>query len=220
MRCERSPRAACDRRSAAPSIAGRDRALAGCDSAKRQGSRVAGRSSQADARGGLFDSVADNLDQLEAVRRQPDAAADLRSAQSVVPAGEAEGRPGSPIRWWPSCPTSCAALPVIKTAGLRCSTGCPTPGTCRSRSGCATFRSTARGDQFEDLAVAERLFDWTVRNIQLEPDADPPRRKPVGIARSKSLLVRPRPGASSGPGSSCCWRGSRGSTSCCWASSR
>ena len=31
----------------------------------------------------------------------------------------------------------------------------------------------ARADQFEDLAVAERLFDWTVRNIQLEPDGDP-----------------------------------------------
>ncbi len=28
----------------------------------------------------------------------------------------------------------------------------------------------ARADQFEDVAVAERLFDWTVRNIQLESD--------------------------------------------------
>ncbi len=28
----------------------------------------------------------------------------------------------------------------------------------------------ARADKFEDVAVAERLFDWTVRNIQLESD--------------------------------------------------
>jgi hypothetical protein len=30
--------------------------------------------------------------------------------------------------------------------------------------------TTARADQFDDLAVAKRLFDWTVRNIKLEPD--------------------------------------------------
>ena len=33
--------------------------------------------------------------------------------------------------------------------------------------------NVARADQFQDLAVAERLFDWTVRNIQLEHDAEP-----------------------------------------------
>jgi hypothetical protein len=29
---------------------------------------------------------------------------------------------------------------------------------------------TARADQFDDLSVAKRLFDWTVRNTKLEPD--------------------------------------------------
>jgi hypothetical protein len=34
--------------------------------------------------------------------------------------------------------------------------------------------NVARGDQFEDLAVAQRLFDWTVRNIRLESDDEAP----------------------------------------------
>ncbi len=34
----------------------------------------------------------------------------------------------------------------------------------------------AHGDQLDDLSVAEQLFDWTVRNIQLIED--PPRRRP------------------------------------------
>ncbi len=40
----------------------------------------------------------------------------------------------------------------------------------------------ARGDAFDDLDVAERLFDWTVRNVYLEPDrpatADPSQHRP------------------------------------------
>ncbi len=30
----------------------------------------------------------------------------------------------------------------------------------------------ARGDRFDDIGRATTLFDWTVRNVQLEPDAD------------------------------------------------
>ena len=45
----------------------------------------------------------------------------------------------------------------------------------------------ARADQFEDLPVAERLFDWTVRNIQLEPD--PPSTRQYRHLPFETLLL-------------------------------
>lgn len=36
----------------------------------------------------------------------------------------------------------------------------------------------AHGEGFDDVSRATSLFDWTVRNIQLEPDADAPPRRP------------------------------------------
>ena len=39
------------------------------------------------------------------------------------------------------------------------------------------IQELARADRFQDLAVAELLFDWTVRNVQLESDA--PRGQPA-----------------------------------------
>ena len=46
----------------------------------------------------------------------------------------------------------------------------------------------ARGDQLDELSIAEQLFDWTVRNLQLVEDPPP--------ARRLSCTRRPK---------SCCW---------------
>ncbi len=48
--------------------------------------------------------------------------------------------------------------------------------------------SAARADQFDDLAVARRLFDWTVRNIKLEPDASGDESKRVRHRPFETLL--------------------------------
>jgi hypothetical protein len=45
----------------------------------------------------------------------------------------------------------------------------------------------ARGDAFDDLVRAQNLFDWTIRNVQLEPDA--PGRVPL-FPRETLLLGR------------------------------
>ena len=73
----------------------------------------------------------------------------------------------------------------------------------------------ARADQFNDLAVAERLFDWVVRNIQLESDeAAAARARRTRTARFTRCCWAPaRP--PNGPGCSCYWPVSRGWTSCC-----
>src|SRR4029077_5230132 len=48
--------------------------------------------------------------------------------------------------------------------------------------------AAARADQFDEVAVAERLFDWTVRNIQLEGDARSAQSKTHPHAPTQILL--------------------------------
>jgi hypothetical protein len=145
--------------------------LAGCDSAKdKKVSR--GPSKQANAQGGLFDSVADSLDRME----QFETGQILKQICDRLNQWYLQDNPK--ITWQPDpliaeLPDDLRSTLAVK---LLDSTQYRLPDDAWFLQESVWLRDisrAARGDQFEDLAVAERLFDWTVRNIQLEPDAEP-----------------------------------------------
>ncbi len=68
----------------------------------------------------------------------------------------------------------------------------------------------ARGSQLDDVSVAEQLFDWTVRNLQLvEEPIRANRRRRIRWPKS---CCRAGPPPANGPGFFCCCCVSRGST--------
>ena len=68
-------------------------------------------------------------------------------------------------------------------------------GCCRKRFGSATSGRWTQGDSFDDVARATALFDWIVRNIQLDADDAAHALSAVGNAR-----LRPRHGGAAGLG--------------------
>jgi len=58
-------------------------------------------------------------------------------------------------------------------------------------------RSKIGNNAADDLAAAERLFDWTICNLQLDPLPPPPRAKPAGpdAPNAPATKVLPAPGA-------------------------
>ncbi len=71
-------------------------------------------------------------------------------------------------------------------------------------------------DKLDELSVAEALFDWTVRNIPIEPQAPTKMLRPtkngwpcISPGKLCSSAAARRPAA---PGCLCCWPGRRGWT--------
>jgi hypothetical protein len=145
--------------------------LVGCDSAKKTGASR-GPSKQANAHGGLFDSVAESLDKME----QFETGQILKQICDRLNQWSLQENPK--ITWQPDplvaeLPDDLRSTLVVQ---LLDSTQYRLPDDAWFLQESVWLRDishSARGDQFEDLAVAERLFDWTVRNIQLEPDVEP-----------------------------------------------
>jgi hypothetical protein len=144
--------------------------LAGCDSAKSARSGR-GPSKQANAQGGLFDSVADSLDRMD----QFETGQILKQICDRLNQWYLQENPKIVWRSDPLLAELPSDLRSTLAVKLLDSTQYRLPDDAWFLQESVWLRDisrSARGDQFEDLAVAERLFDWTVRNIQLEPDAD------------------------------------------------
>ncbi|HEX3725294.1 MAG TPA: hypothetical protein VHV08_03585, partial [Pirellulales bacterium] len=138
---------------------------AGCDSpASKRPPR--GPATQSDAQNGLFDSVVENLDHLE----QFDLAQMLPQICDRLNQWYQQERPAST---WHSDPLVNSLseqdrkLPLVRMLDVnqfRINDGWYLQEAVWMRD----VSKTARADQFDDVAVATRLFDWVVRNIQLD----------------------------------------------------
>lgn len=143
--------------------------VTGCDSKSNAMPRA--KTKQSGAQGGLFESVVDNLDRMERF----DTAQIFSQICDRLNQWYLQEKPQ--FHWQvdplvadlPDDIKNLAAVKLLDSTQYRL----PDDGWCLQEAVWLRDISTAaRADQFEDLAVAERLFDWTVRNIQLEPDAD------------------------------------------------
>ena len=141
--------------------------LAGCGKSTQTANR--GPSRQGGATGGLFDSVAESLDRME----QFETGQILKQICDRLNQWQQQEKPH--IAWQPD--PLVAALPAeyqkLFAMKLLDSTQYHLPDDAWFLQQSVWLRDIsrrARGDQFDDLAVAERLFDWTVRHIELEPD--------------------------------------------------
>jgi len=142
----------------------------GCDSS----SSSTGRSSaqKAVTQGGLFESVADNLNHVE----EFETAQVLRQVCDRLNQWYLQEKPQ--VQWQidpliDKLPNEYKNLLSVKQLD---STQYQLPDDAWYLLQTVWLRDisrVARGDQFEDLAVAERLFDWTIRNVQLEGDPKP-----------------------------------------------
>ncbi len=149
-------------------------AVGGCDS-KSSGGPRRGPAVQAGAQGGLFDSVAENLERLEQyetdeIRRQICDRLNQWYLQE------------KPTINWQSDPLvrglneELRNLVVVRS--LDTTQFPPSDAIFLQESvWLRDISKQARADQFSDVDVAERLFDWTVRNIQLDADPQPPARQ-------------------------------------------
>lgn len=152
---------------------------AGCEPAASTTKR--GPTQMANTQGGLFDSVADNLNRVE----EFDTGQVLRQICDRLNQWYVQDKPQTNWQLDPmvaKLPEEYRNLLAVK---LLDSTQYRLPDDAWFLLEAVWLRdisNLARGDQFEDLAVAQRLFDWTIRNVQLEPD-------PSG----KADVVRHRP---------------------------
>jgi len=131
-----------------------------------------GPATETDTRGGLFDSVAENLDHLE----QFDTDQVLRQIGERLNQWYLQDRPEVAWREDPLVKTLSEELrnqPDVKKLGA-IQFQIPDDGWFLQEAvWLRDISKQARADQFQDQEVAKRLFDWTVRNIQLEPDGKP-----------------------------------------------
>jgi tetratricopeptide (TPR) repeat protein len=143
--------------------------LAGCRD-ESTADRTRGPATQTDAKGGLFESVAENLDHLEQFETEQI----LKQVCDRLNQWNLQEKPT--VAWQPD--------PLLKGLGDEASKAAD-PGRLervrfqdpddawflQEAVWLRNISNVARADQFQELAVAERLFDWTVRNIQLEDDS-------------------------------------------------
>ncbi len=142
--------------------------LGGCDWAGGNGS-PRGPSKQAGAQGGLFDSVADSLDRMEQFETSQilKQICDRLNQWSLQDKPQHDWRPDPLVADLPDDLRNLMAVKLLDSTQYRM----PDDAWFLQESlWLRNISRRVRADQFEDLAVAERLFDWTVRNIQLEPD--------------------------------------------------
>ncbi|REK16572.1 MAG: tetratricopeptide repeat protein [Planctomycetota bacterium] len=142
-------------------------AASGCDNPAERSQR--GPASDAGARGGLFDTVAENINQLE----QYETGQILKQVCDRLNQWYQQEQPEIAWQRDPLLDTLSDELreqPAVEDLGV---VRYQTPDDAWFLQQCVWMRDIstgARADQFEDLGIARRLFDWTVRNIRLEPD--------------------------------------------------
>ena len=139
----------------------------GCEAAKSKDERRGPRS-QTNVQGELFQSVVNNLDRLE----QFDFTQILPLICDRLNQWYQQDKPT--VNWQADpllaeLPENLRDLTVVKRLDFM-DYRLPDAWYLQESVWLRDISKNARADQFEDLAVAERLFDWTVRNIQLEPD--------------------------------------------------
>jgi hypothetical protein len=138
--------------------------------------------SQTGARGGLFESVAENFDHLE----QFETAQILKQTCDRLNQWYLQEKPE--VKWQVDPLLAGLSEELRGQPDVKLIEGAkfqdPDDGWYLQEAvWLRDVSSVARADQFDDLAVARRLFDWTVRNIKLEPD--------VGGDESKRVWHRP-----------------------------
>ncbi len=143
-------------------------ATLGCDRAPPRGP-ARGPAAQSGSHGGLFDSVADTLDRLE----QFDLDQMLPQMCDRLNQWNLQEKPKVVWKVDPlvaELPAELRALTTIKTLDV---VQYRTPDALYLQESVwlRDISTAARADQFDEVAVAERLFDWTVRNIDLDGDA-------------------------------------------------
>lgn len=124
-----------------------------------------------DAGGGLFESVAENLDHLE----QFETDQILKQVCDRLNQWYLQERPQT--KWQPDPLLQGLSKPLrdqpsVKAIELVRFRAPDDAWFLQEAVWLRDVSANARADRFKDLAVAERLFDWTVRNIQLEGNAD------------------------------------------------
>ncbi|MGD9721685.1 MAG: tetratricopeptide repeat protein [Pirellulales bacterium] len=133
--------------------------------------RSRGPVAQADVKDALFNSVVENLDRLEEfdISQMMPQICDRLNQWHLQEKPSVEWRPDPLIEQLPS---ELRELRVMKTLD-HVQYRIPDAWYLQETVWLRDVSRGARGDQFDDVAVAERLFDWTIRNVQLEPDVDP-----------------------------------------------
>ncbi len=146
-------------------------ALGGCDSKSSPGPRR-GPAAQINTQGGLFDLVAENLERLEQFET-------LEIRKQICDRLNQWNLQEKPKVNWQADPLLAGLRPELR--GLLAVKSLdntlfqpPDAEYLHEAVWLRDISRAARGDQFNDLGVAERLFDWTVRNIQLEADVAAP----------------------------------------------
>ncbi|MBI3838443.1 MAG: tetratricopeptide repeat protein [Planctomycetia bacterium] len=141
----------------------------GCDQPSSQGTQKRGPASQTNVQGGLFDSVVENLDRLEQFdpNQMLPQICDRLNQWYVQDKPKVDWQPDPLLAGLPNELRNLAAVKTLDVMKYRL----PDAWYLQESVWLRDISKVARRDQFEDLAVAQRLFDWTVRNIQLEPDA-------------------------------------------------
>jgi hypothetical protein len=91
-------------------------------------------------------------------------------------------------------PKEYAGLPVLKALDKREFTIVPPAADSETLQEAVLARDVsrwARGEQVEDVPLIKELFDWTVRNIQLEPEAFDPAGNPLRVLQTpwETLLL-------------------------------
>ena len=141
---------------------------AGCEAQPSGKSAHRGPAAQTRSQAGLFDSVADNLDRLE----------DYDTNQIFAQICDRLNQwylQEKPKHSWQSDPLLAElSEPMRKSLPLKMLDSMqfyrPDARYLQETVWLRDASRQARADQFNDLDVAQRLFDWTVRNIQLESD--------------------------------------------------
>ncbi len=159
---------------------------AGCDSGAKQDSRR-GPASQSDAQGGLFDSVAENLDRLEQfdVNQMLPQIVDRLNQWYLQDKPQVNWQVDPLVAALPDELRNLTAVRTLDSTQYRL----PDAWYLQESVWARDISKSARADQFEDVAVAERLFDWTVRNIQLERDVDGSQRQTNRHRPFETLLL-------------------------------
>jgi hypothetical protein len=125
---------------------------------------------QSGARGGLFESVAETLGRFEDF----DTGQILKQTTDRLNQWTVQEQPK--ITWAPDPLLEKLAPPLRKIPGVQRLDSLqfvnPDDGWFLQESvWLRDISKTARADKFADIEVAEQLFDWTVRNIRLQPPA-------------------------------------------------
>lgn len=147
--------------------------IAGCEPKKSAPGAKRGPAAQTGGQGALFDSVVDNLDHLEQFETEQiiKQICDRLNQWYLQDKPQVAWQLDPLVGTLPEDLRNLQAVKILDAMQYRQADGWYLQESVWMRD----VSKTARGDQFSDLAVAEKLFDWTVRNLQLDSDVRDPK---------------------------------------------